>query len=58
MEKYLEKYPNDFTDIMALKYSLGFDEVNEICNKALSENKRIYVETDPNKLDYIDYKIK
>lgn len=58
MEKYLEKYPNEFSDIMALKYSLGFDEVNEICNEALRQNKRIYVETDPNKLDYITYKIK
>jgi hypothetical protein len=42
---------------MALVYALGVDEVENITKKAIEENKKIITKTDPEKLDYIYYKL-
>ena len=57
MKKYLEKYPNEFINIMALENFLGIDEVEKICKRALLEYKMIKVIDDPKRLDYLSYEL-
>lgn len=54
---YLDKYPNEFTDVMALVRYLGRDEVNEICKKALAEYKMIKIKTYEDDLDRLSYEL-
>lgn len=58
MNEYLEKYPNDFHDIKALEYALGFEKANSICEKAISKGKRIYVENSETEIDAVIYELK
>lgn len=58
MNEYIKKYPESESDIMALAYSLGEDKANEICKKALSENKVVSLITKAGSPDFLDYKLK
>jgi hypothetical protein len=57
IKEYLEKYPNEFLNVMALVRSLGRDEVNEICKKALDEYKMIKINTDYDEPDRLTYEL-
>ena len=57
MQKYLEKYPDEFINIMALEVFIGYDETVTLCNAALLSNKKIKVTQDPNRLDYLEYEL-
>jgi len=57
IDQYLSIYPKHYQSIMALVYALGVDEVENITKKAIEENKKIITKTDPEKLDYIYYKL-
>jgi hypothetical protein len=56
MKEYLEKYPQDESDIMALAYSFGHDEAEKICTEANEKNKRIVVVNSEVELDKVVYK--
>lgn len=57
MDKYVEKYPEDFRDILTLSFKFTDEVVDEICKEALSKNKRIKLVIDESKLDYLDYEL-
>jgi hypothetical protein len=58
MKKYLEKYPDQQQDIFTLAYTLGDEEANAICNKAIKEGKQIEIFNDEDKIDLLTYKLK
>mgnify|MGYP006276604031 CR=1 FL=1 len=58
MNEYLKKYPNDFRDIKALEYAIGYEKANKICEKAINDGKRIFVENSETELDAISYELK
>ena len=55
--EYLTKYPRDDNKIEAMQFAFGYTETEEICKKALEENKRIRIWTDDNMLDWLDYEL-
>jgi hypothetical protein len=55
MKKYLEQHPNEKDNIDALIFALGIDKADDICNEALSLNKKVEVVNDLELLDLVDY---
>jgi hypothetical protein len=55
MKEYLEKYPQEEINIMALAFSLGNEEADIICKEAIKSNKKINIENDLEKLDMVNY---
>ena len=57
MEEYIKKYPKVEKDIYALEYAFGHAEAERICKEALDLKKKIKIIIDPEKLDYLNYKL-
>lgn len=57
INQYLSVFPKQFHSIMALEFALGKQEVENITKQAIEEKKKIITKTDPDKLDYIHYKL-
>lgn len=57
MEDYIKKYSKSEKDIYALAYAFGYDEADRICKEPLELNNRIRIIIDPEKLDYLNYKL-
>ena len=55
MKKYLEKYPTEKDNIGALIFAFGIDKTEDICNEALTLNKKIEVTNDLELLDLTNY---
>jgi hypothetical protein len=55
MKKYLEKYPTEKDNIDALIFAFGIDKTEDICNEALTLNKKIEVTNDLELLDLTNY---
>jgi hypothetical protein len=55
MKKYLEQHPNEKDNIDALIFALGIDKADDICNEALTLNKKIEVVNDLELLDLVNY---
>lgn len=55
MKKYLEKYPTEKDNIDALIFAFGIDKTEDICNEALTLNKKIEVTSDLELLDLTNY---
>ena len=55
MKEYLNKYPQQKSNVDALLYSYGLDETDTILNNAIKENKILKLITDESKPDFLDY---
>jgi hypothetical protein len=55
MKKYLEQHPNEKDNIDALIFALGIDKADDICNEALTLNKKVEVINDLELLDLVNY---
>ena len=55
MEQYISLHKNGEEVVSALGFSFGFDEANKICETAINNKKKIVLDMDSNKLDYIEY---
>lgn len=55
MKKYLEKYPTEKDNIDVLIFAFGIDKTEDICNEALTLNKKIEVTNDLELLDLTNY---
>lgn len=55
MKEYLEKYPDQQSDIDAAIFAWGDEEVDEVCKEALKKNKQISFTNDEEKLDLLTY---
>ena len=55
MEEYRGLHKNGKEVVGALQFSYGYDEANEICKKAIIENKKIILKSDINLLDHLEY---
>ena len=55
MKKYLEKYPTEKDNIDALIFAFGIDKTEDICNEALTINKKIEVTNYLELLDLTNY---
>jgi len=44
LEKYLEKYPKEFNEIMSGEMIFGIDEIETILKEALEKNKKFVLE--------------
>jgi hypothetical protein len=55
MKKYLEKYPTEKDNIDALIFAFGIDKTEDICNEALTLNKKIEITNDLELLDLTNY---
>lgn len=58
MKKYIEKYPEQIQDIFTLAYTLGDEKADDICKKALREDKQIEIFNDEINIDLLTYKLK
>ena len=57
INQYLEKHPEEFQTVMSGVYAFGTTEMQVIIKEALLQNKRFYLKSDSEKLDFATYKL-
>jgi len=57
MKEYLEKYPEQKSDVEAAIYAWGREEFEKVAKEALKKGKQIKFIIDPDRMDYLDYEL-